>query len=351
MNFEQTLTFYRKKINEELELLFNQNINTDGFIKFIYNRIKEYVLCGGKRLRPILLIMAYKALGGTNQEINKAALSIELLHNSTLVHDDVMDEDEKRRNKATINKLMKTHFLKTNKETNYNGLLFNRLSSRFSVSNAICAGNLLYSFGESCLADMKFNAESVKKALNVYSQAYTIVNTGQILDTLFELKDVKENEYLRMIEQKTANLFKASVAIGATLAEADKEQITLLENYALNLGIAFQLQDDLIDTKNSKGRELGTDIKKGKKTLLVIKAMEKANAEQRKILLYILGKENASEEEINKVIKIFKETGAIDYVKELANRKIEESKEQIKKANIKEKEFFYEFANLINEKT
>lgn len=350
MNFEQTLTFYRKKINEELELLFNNKINnTDDFINFVSHKIKEYVLCGGKRLRPILLIMAYKALGGTNQEINKAALSIELLHNSTLVHDDIMDEDEKRRNKPTINKIMKAHFLKTNKETNYNGLLFNKSSSRFSVSNAICAGNLLYSFGESCLANINFNAQSVKKALNVYSKAYTIVNNGQILDTLFELKDVKENEYLRMIEQKTANLFKASVAIGASLANASKEQITLLENYALNFGIAFQLQDDLIDTKKSKGRKLGTDIKKGKKTLLVIKALEKANTEQRKILLDILGKENASEEEINKVIEIFKETEAIDYVKELANKKIKESKEQIKKSNIKEKEFFNKIADIIRD--
>ena len=149
MNFSDELSKYRKIVDKELGVFLNRKIkdaSSDPFLKELYLCIKEYVMHGGKRLRPIMLIMAYKAFNGKNEkEAYIPSLSLELLHNSTLIHDDFMDEDELRRNEPTVYKKIKGYFLKNFNEVSYNGPLFNRLSSRFAVANATLAGNLLFS--------------------------------------------------------------------------------------------------------------------------------------------------------------------------------------------------------------
>jgi len=349
MSFEEQLKELKSKIDERLELFFNSIKTKDDFISFNYERIKDFMLTGGKRLRPATLIMAYKGFGYDEEEIYDVALSVEFLHNSTLIHDDIMDEDNTRRNIDTVYKVMKDYFLKSSKEINYSGPLFSKASSRFAVSTTICDGNLLYSLGELFLLKSGFNSRLINKALNVYSNAYRIVNQGQLLDTFFELKNIRERNYLKMIEQKTGNLFKASLAIGAVLADANNEQIELLSEYAMNIAIAFQLQDDILDLNIKKGHAIGSDIREGKKTLLIIRALEKANKGQREVLLNTLGNKNADEQQINKVIDVIKSTGALDYVKSLANKKIVEAKNYLVKTSLNDEslEFFNGFADFM----
>lgn len=349
MSFEEQLKELKSRIDERLELFFNGIKTKDDFISFNYERIKDFILTGGKRLRPAALIMAYKGFNGDEEGIYDAALSVEFLHNSTLIHDDIMDEDDTRRGKDGVHKAMRDYFLKSSKEVNYNGPLFNKASSRFAVSNAICDGNLLYPLGESFLLNSNFDLRLINKALKVYSNAYRTVNQGQLLDIFFELKNVSERNYLKMIGQKTGNLFKASVGIGAVLANANNEQIELLSEYAMNIAVAFQLQDDIMDFSVRKGHGVGSDIRKGKKTLLVIKALEKANRGQREILLNTLGNKNADEEEINKAVDVIKFIGAFDYVRDLANKKIVEAKKYLAKTSLNDEslEFFNGFADFM----
>ena len=143
MSFEKQLKELKSKVDERLELFFNRIKTKDDFISFNYKAIKDSILVGGKRLRPAALIMAYKGFGGDEEEIYDAALSVEFLHNSTLIHDDIMDEDESRRGRDSVHKVMRNYFLKISKEADYNGPLFNKASSRFAVSSAVCKGNML----------------------------------------------------------------------------------------------------------------------------------------------------------------------------------------------------------------
>jgi geranylgeranyl diphosphate synthase type I len=258
-----------------------------------------------------------------------------------------MDEDDVRRNKPTIHKLMKDDFLK--KFEDKPARLFNTLSTRHAVTEAMCSGNILYSLGTVVLLESNAEPLLVKKALQFYSDAFNIVNDGQILDTKFELISPTEEQYLKMIEFKTANLFKASVEIGAILGNASENQLEALSRYATDAAIAFQLQDDLLDLTTAKGNTFGSDIKNGKRTLILIKALESATAEQKQLINQVLGNESATLEQIEQVISIFNETGAIDYVNQLAKQKIEQAKAYLNNAELeqKPKEFFLQLADFM----
>ena len=353
MTFKITLEKYRKLVEDELSKFLAERIDEvkDPYLKQNYLNAKNYVLNGGKRLRPVALIMAYKGVGGKEDSIFQASLSVELMHASTLVHDDIMDEDDLRRNMPTIHRLTKESYLKQAKEIPYNGKLFGNLSSRYSVANAICIGNILQVLGLNCLSVVGKNPSATR----AYSIAYRVVNDGQILDNYFEIKDkVTEKDYLDMTARKTGNLFKASVQIGAILGEASKVQLNALSNYAIIAAAAFQLKDDLMDISKDtkKGSTFGSDIKKGKRTLILIKALENADKEQKKILNGVVGNDKASLAQINQVIDIYNKTGAIDYVTKLAEAKINKSKEWLAKAKLSEESmsFFEGFADYMLER-
>jgi geranylgeranyl diphosphate synthase type I len=316
-------------------------------LKLNYRFIKEYVLAGGKRLRPIALIMAYHAVDGQDEDsIYLPSLSVELFHNSTLIHDDIMDEDELRRKKPTVYKRLKDWFNDNHNDLDYNGSLFNSISSRFAVSNSIICGNLLYSAGIKCLLQTK----NIKETLSVYEENFRAVNDGQVLDISYSYKkNISEKEYFEMITKKTAKLFVASVEIGAILGDASKEQLKCLSDYALQIATAFQIKDDIMDISPNmgKGHDLGSDIKKGKNTLLIIKALELSDDQQKKIIQTTLGKEDASPDEIMEVIEIINNVGALKYAEELAEKKAEEGKKALTNCNLKKEavEFFNDLAD------
>ena len=344
MNFNFVLKKYKNLIDKELDSFFENNTNIAGLN---YSFMKEY-LKGGKRLRPIMLIMAYNGVKGFDDRILKAALSVELLHNSTLVHDDVMDEDDFRRGKPSVHKRLIDRF---NYLENQETKLFKDISVKFGVSNAILIGNILYALGSYCLANSNFDAPLLKDALKVYHRTYKLINHGQMLDLIYSLSETSEKEYIEMIRLKTAYLFKACVQIGIILGNGTKEQLNLLGEYAENLGIGFQLEDDILDISYNmeKGHELGSDIREGKRTIIVIKALEVFNSQDRKLLLRCLGNKNLSQEKIIKVIKIFNKYGIINYVNDIAKSKIERAKLILSKINISEetKKFFSELADYV----
>jgi geranylgeranyl diphosphate synthase type I len=356
MSFEDQLNELRTNLNKRLELFFAKINAKDKFIDLTYKALSSYIMMGGKRLRPSALVMSYKGFGGMDDEIFDVALSVEFMHNSSLVHDDIMDEDTHRRNQPTIHEIMRKSFFKLHEERNHHGGLFNNFSSRFAATNAICDGNILFSLGSLFLSSSRLDAVLVQKALKVYSNAYRVINQGQIIDILFEIKNkVTEEDYLDMISQKTGELFKASTKIGAILAGAKESEIELMSEYSMLVASAFQIQDDIMDIspEMEKGHELGSDIRRGKKTLLMIKAFEKAKGLNKRLLEKIIKNETINDEEINRVIDFIKHSGSLDYCQRLATNKVYDAKKILGKIHLKKDayDFFNGLADYVLERT
>ncbi len=322
---------YSELINKELEVFLNKEIKNlstnDPFIKECSLMLKEYTMAGGKRLRPISLIMSYLASGGKDEKkVLMPAIAVELYHTYTLILDDVMDEDEFRRNKPTLFKRMKDLYLNNFKEISYDGPLYNRRSSRFSVALSILFGNLTGIFSRIAFHESEY-ADALKlKCLFFMEKLDKMMCFGQSMDMYKENKEITEPEYLELAYYKTGVLFGIPMQIGSFLAGKNESHNNMFFEVGKSMAIAFQLQDDVIDILGEKGHEFGSDIKKGKRTILRIKANEKANIEQAKVLNNIFAKPNATDADIKKAIGIMRDTGAIDYCNKLSLHYNDETK-------------------------
>jgi geranylgeranyl diphosphate synthase type I len=347
MDFNKTLSKYKRIVDSKITALFdNKILDSTGFINSSYVYLKEFLLRGGKRLRPVMAILAYKSLCNQDEEkIYLPAVGIELFHNSSLIHDDIMDEDGERRGMPSMHKHFEKVYLQDYEEKRSNGGIFSKMSERFGVSIAILQGDILYALTESCFTDSSFEAETCRRALDVINKTYRKISEGQILDILSEVKtDFAEDDCLELIETKTAYLFKAAIQVGAIFSQTSAEQMEALSQYALNIGMAFQLQDDLLDINPGlKGHALGSDIKRGKRTLLMLKALEKASEKQKKILLAAFGNYKADQNKIKAASDVLYDTGAVDDVKSLAFQKLREGQSCLANTGLtQEGRFFFE---------
>jgi len=356
MNFDKTLQKYKEIIDSRLKTLFEEKINeSKDFIQSSYFSLREFVLKGGKKLRPVMTIMAFKALCDQDEKkIYLPAVGLELFHNSSLIHDDIMDEDGERRGMLSMHKNFENLFLKEYEEKKYEGGIFRKTSVRFGVSIAILHGDILYALTESCFTNSQFKTDEISRALDVIGQTYRVISEGQMLDILSEQKrDFTETDYLEVIEKKTAHLFMAAIQVGAIFSRTTSQQFDAFSKFAINIGLAFQLQDDLIDiSPGLKGHVLGSDIKRGKYTLLMIKAFENANSKQKYILLSALGNDNAAQETIQTAIDVLHATGAVDYVNDKANQKLREGQSYLDNIGLSEegREFFDGFVNFLEQR-
>ncbi|MFC1704769.1 polyprenyl synthetase family protein [Nanoarchaeota archaeon] len=338
MDFIGTVRHYKNIVNDNLKAFLDKELDKidDEFLKHNYSALKEYVLRDGKRLRPVTTIMAYKAVTDKDEEkIYLPSLAAELFHASSLIHDDIMDEDELRRGKESMHNSFKKWFVGQHGETDYQGPIFSKVSTRFGVSMAVMQGNILIALGHLCLSKSNFDSSLINESMGVCNTANIEVNEGQILDILLEAKNAStEKDYLGMIAKKTGKMFSTSLEIGAVLANATSSQRKALTDFAMSAATTFQIQDDIMDISSSmkKGHEIGSDIKQGKRTLLVIKALELGDEGQKKVLFDALGKEEATKEQIELAIDVLHSTGAVDYAKELALKMINDGKSALAKA-------------------
>ncbi|UXD21093.1 geranylgeranyl pyrophosphate synthase [Ignicoccus pacificus DSM 13166] len=259
--------------------------------KKLYDAAYHLPSVGGKRLRPALVIMVARTLGATFEEALAPAASVELLHNFTLVHDDIMDKDEKRRGVPTVHVL-------------------------YGEPMAILAGDVLYAKAYEALLKAPQRPDIVVEMTRMLTWAAVTVAEGQALDMMFEDRwDVSEEEYIEMVKKKTGALFGASAALGA-LSASKPELKDLLKEFGILLGIAFQIKDDilsLVGDEKVTGKKKYNDLKEGKKTLLVIKALERLSEEEKKKLMSILGNQNATDEELAETANLIIKSGALDY--------------------------------------
>jgi geranylgeranyl diphosphate synthase type II len=284
----------------------------------------SYILeSSGKRLRPLLVLLSAKAVGGDFKKFYNAAVSVEMLHNFTLVHDDIMDNADLRRGNLTLHK-------------------------KYNLNTAILTGDILAAVAyEFLLKDCKENA---KKALDSFTKGLVEVCEGQSLDTEFETrKNVSLPEYIKMIEKKTAALARMCCELGAYLADGSKEDIKALSDYGKYLGIAFQIQDDLLDIIADKfefGKRIGGDLREGKKTFLFIEALEKAKGKDKDDLLKVVANKGIKENQIGYYKKLFEKLGVIEDAKAAIRNYSGKALKSINKlSNKSEVEIFYWLAD------
>jgi geranylgeranyl diphosphate synthase type I len=293
----------------------------------LYEASRYILSAGGKRLRPYLTIKACQASGGNMKDAISFAAALEILHNFSLVHDDVMDHDELRRGKPTVHK-------------------------RYSEPMAILAGDLLFSKVYQSIIDYApahLSADDILFALRKITDAIILLCEGQALDISFpKATDVSIEDYLFMIGAKTSALFKACAEVGGIAAGATNEVIDSLGRFAWNAGLAFQITDDILGLtadESKLGKPVGSDIREGKKTIITIHALKHADEEQLSILQQAMRGSDSDIKDIERAIKVVKDLGSISYAREEANKFTEKALESI--SDLKDTDAKRDLINLV----
>lgn len=269
---------------------------------------RRYPYAGGKRMRPAMVLAACGAVGGDKKKAVPLAVAIEYIHNFTLVHDDYMDGDEKRRGMTTIH-------------------------VDYGMPTAILAGDALFAKAFQIMAELEVDGEKLRDVLRFVTKAVWDLARGQEMDTNNEGKIVSEEVYIETIRLKTSVLFAAAAAGGAIVGGADKKTVEAINEYAMALGLGFQIFDDYLgicgDTSKT-GKSVGNDIRKGKCTILVTHAMENIkDPAVKKEFESILGNMNASEAQIDRARQILTDSGSIEYAQNKAREKVDEALSKI----------------------
>ena len=280
--------------------------------KNLYEPIDYILQLGGKRIRPVLTLMAADIFSGNYKKALPAALAVEVFHNFTLIHDDIMDAAPLRRGKATVHE-------------------------KWDINTGILSGDamliLAYQYFEN------YKPVVFQKLAILFSKTALEVCDGQQLDVDFETRnDVSIPEYINMIRLKTSVLVAAALKMGAIVAETSDENAGLIYNFGLNLGLAFQLQDDYLDTfgdPETFGKQIAGDIIENKKTFLYLKCLEIANKEdQQQLAFFYEQKLQENTVKITKVTQLFESYGIPTLVKAEINTYTEKAFETLAEMNI-----------------
>ena len=285
-----------KEIQEKIEREIGQ-LEFDCPPKSLYEPITYILSLGGKRIRPALVLMAYNLYREDVEKAIRPAIGLEVFHNFTLLHDDLMDQADKRRNKPTVHKV-------------------------WNANTAILSGDAMLIAAYQLIGETA--PEHLKEVLDLFTRTALEICGGQQYDMEFESRmDVSEEEYLEMIRLKTAVLLACSLKTGAILGGASREDAENLYRFGINIGLAFQLQDDLLDVYGDTktfGKNIGGDILCNKKTFLLINALRRAEGEQKAQLEHwIARKDFDAAEKIAAVTNIYNVLG----LKELSEAKMQ----------------------------
>ena len=295
-NLKRVLDHHRRLVEEGLASCF------DGIEPApLRDATRWYPDAGGKRLRPVMALLACEAAGGHAEDAMPVALAVELVHNFSLVHDDIMDRDDTRRGRQTVH-------------------------TRWDEPTAILAGDVLFARAFEVLSRIP-EAAAHQDASRHLSVAIRRLCEGQAMDVLFERQSsVRVDEYLRMIQGKTAVLFEAACHGGALCAGARASggepgaarrapaHVAALSAFGEAFGMAFQVADDILDvTADSAtlGKPWGSDVRAGKRTLLVLATLERANPDQRARFLPVLGRADATDDDVRAAVGVMRECGAL----------------------------------------
>jgi len=311
-------------LQEKLNRIF-ASVKIDSQPKELYSPIDYTLSLGGKRIRPLLVLTGCDLYGGDPDNVINIAIGIELFHNFTLLHDDIMDQAPIRRGKATVYK-------------------------KWNTNVAILSGDTMFALATGYISQTKETV--LAEVLKVFTLTAKQVCEGQQYDMNFETQEnVSIPEYISMIRLKTAVLIACSLRLGAIVAGAPAKEKNMISEFGENLGLAFQLQDDLLDTfgeENKFGKEIGGDIISKKKTFLHVKAMELANGRQKEELnRYLSSPTIPPDEKIRKVKDLYRILNIEEIAKATIRDYFDKALQCLAHLNVEEddKKEVHEFAN------
>ncbi|MGZ5201834.1 MAG: octaprenyl diphosphate synthase [Telluria sp.] len=257
----------------------------------LVNQIAEYIIsAGGKRIRPVLVLLLANAYGYQGSAHHELAAVVEFIHTATLLHDDVVDESSMRRGRQTANAM-------------------------FGNAASVLVGDFLYSRSFQMMVGL-----NNMRVMQILSDATNVIAEGEVLQLLnMHDPDVTEDSYLKVIRSKTAKLFEAAAQLGALVAGANDAQIDAAGEYGRSLGTAFQLIDDVLDYAGDAaeiGKNVGDDLREGKPTLPLIYLMERGTPQQRELIRSCI--ENGDEQHFDAVLAAVSSSGALDYTRRAA---------------------------------
>ena len=262
----------------------------------LINQVADYIInSGGKRLRPALVLLSAGVFGKIETRHHELAAVVEFIHTATLLHDDVVDESALRRGRATANTL-------------------------FGNAASVLVGDFVYSRA----FQMMVGVQNMR-VMDILAEATNIIAEGEVLQLLnINDADISDDDYLRVIHYKTAKLFEAATRLGAVICQASTEDENAMAEYGMRLGTAFQLIDDVLDLSGNSediGKSLGDDIAEGKPTLPLLYAMRHGDAKQSQLIRNAI--EQGGLEDFSAIIKAVEQTGALDYVRNIAKQEAE----------------------------
>jgi len=287
---------------------FWQQYLSVGKPKTLYEAARHLPFAGGKRIRPFLTMVSCESVSGDSLKVLPFAAGLELMHNFTLVHDDIMDHSLLRRNLPTVHE-------------------------KYGEPAAILSGDLLFAKSFEAVLDAAVDFETYKTLEKGFIDCVIAICEGQQQDMEFESrKTVSEHMYLDMISKKTGALFELSAKGGAIIGGGNEAEIVGLTTYGLALGLAFQIWDDYLDMSSDAttlGKDIGNDIRNGKKTLIAVHSLSHATGTHKKLLDDIFGNRSASEEDVKKIYDLFRELGSVEYARQRAVQYTKEAKNAI----------------------
>ncbi|MHA1246894.1 MAG: polyprenyl synthetase family protein [Candidatus Thorarchaeota archaeon] len=351
-DFKSIMNSEIARVNEALDEYLQMRVEAGKRLgpvhEFYYGNIREYLMRGGKRLRPVMVVSAYKAV---RQDVSlrylyRAACSVEMLHNGSLLHDDLIDHDEVRRGGPTFHALYREWYKKHARDDNAKAI-------DFGMAMAVLGGDSLLNMGAQIISASELPSDIAFECLRYYQTAYQELADGVLLEmNMVNDPNVTSDTYLEMIRLKTAVLFEKSLLMGATMANASESQKKALSQFGIRTGQAFQVQDDILGSfgdESVTGKSAEGDIREGKKTMLVIEAYRLADESQRRILDTLLGKDGMSTQEVEQVRDVFRDCGALDSTKEIMERLLAEGQGALSQCTPELREEYKQFLlNLSN---
>jgi geranylgeranyl pyrophosphate synthase len=303
VDLKKELIPYKKLVEKEISRHVGRSPDE------LYAPLRDLFSRGGKRVRPAMCMISCEACGGKREDAVGVSAVIEMIHNFTLVHDDIADKSELRRGDSCLH-------------------------HKYGLGSAINCGDGLFSVAYEALGPelAKLDKERVWDIYRVLTSNVTHVCEGQALDIGWaeaRIWDLDEDDYFDMIRRKTGALMSCPCEIGALIAGADKKGTKALREFGMNLGIGFQIHDDVLNLRGDVkkyGKEIGGDINEGKRSLMVIYTLNVCKEEEKERLIRILDKQRNSKEEIQNAIEIIDRYGSIDRAARIAKEKIEKGK-------------------------
>jgi len=353
MKFTEYSKKYIPNINNAIKMVYDRKLDSvqNPFLKAYYSELKDYFLSGGKRIRPLLCIATFNAFNEKpDDKIVLPSIGVEFLHNASLVHDDIIDKDDFRRGKPAF------HFRFRNYHQKYN--LKKMIDIDFGNSIGIIGGDSAFFLGLEAYFFNEFENSLNFKAINYYEQAFIEIANGVLIEIdMVNQRNLTISDYIKMISLKTGALIEKSILIGANYAKVDEKLMNDLSIYGTNLGIIFQIIDDILGTFGDEkitGKPTDSDILEGKKTCLLIEALNKLDQKDKIRLEELIENPHIRNEDVQEVKDLFLKVDVANSCKDLAMSYFNGAKQSLDRLyseiNQSEAEFFENLLNFVLER-